>query len=402
MIGSEARFRRAADGWRSTSASVCTCPRVYLSHSMRHSRLTLLFALTLVGAALSPLLLARLDARRMAARLDQLAASPGGAAVVDRLALETRRTADPALFVRVQELEPLLASWQTIGGCGAGAGSGTGAGIKWIGRNVSGGLFNVQEQFSYTKLGTVQYPERDYVANTLINADLSEKWNAGINIPLIYKYLTDPRHKGPDAPIDYSNGGLGDISLQVTRRLGSINATSLTGMVGFPTGTHDASYAAPDAAVRLPINQTAQLGFGKYTGTLILDHTMDQVWGLVVVGGLASWRGGKNEFSSYRAPTASVYSYAGYFWGPVVPAFGLTLSGFKGHDVDQQSEQPTPLVALSANLSLEWSTPWIAILLAGSIPYKWDGVLKDESGNPRSPWGFLPWTLALGVSMAPF
>jgi hypothetical protein len=372
---------------------------VYLSHSMRHSRLTLLFALTLVGAALSPLLLARLDARRMAVRLDQLAASPGGAPLADRLALETRRTADPALFVRLQELEPLLASWQTIGGCGAGAGSGTGAGIKWIGRNVSGGLFNVQEQFSYTKLGTVQYPERDYVANTLINADLCENWSVGINVPLVYKYLSDPQHLAPQSPaIDYSNGGLGDVSLQVTRRLGSINATSLTGMLGLPTGTHAVSYTAGGTL----LNQTAQLGFGKYTGTLVLDHTMDQVWGLVVVGGLASYRGGKNEFDSYRAPTASVYSYAGYFLGPLVPAFGLTLSGFKGHDVDRQSEQFTPLVALSANLSLEWSTPYIAILLAGSIPYKWDGKYTDDSMNPRSPWGFLPWTLALGISMAPF
>jgi hypothetical protein len=129
---------------------------------------------------------------------------------------------------------------------------------------------------------------------------------------------------------------------------------------------------------------------------------MDQVWGVVVVGGLASWRGGKNEFDSYRAPTASVYSYAGYFWGPLVPAIGMTLSGFKGHDEDQNSQQNTPLVALSANLSLEWSTPWVAILLAGSIPYKWDGVHADDSGNPRSPWGFMPWTLALGISTAPF
>src|SRR3954453_9938728 len=139
---------------------------------MRHSRLTLLFALTLVGAALSPLIVARLDARRMAARLDELARPSTGAAVADHARLEAMATPDPALFVRLQELEPLLASWQTIGGCGAGAGSGTGAGIKWIGRNVSGGLFNVQEQFSYTKLGTTLSPERDYVVNTLINADL--------------------------------------------------------------------------------------------------------------------------------------------------------------------------------------------------------------------------------------
>jgi hypothetical protein len=260
-------------------------------------------------------------------------------------------------------------------------------------------LFNVQEQLSYTKLGTVDYPERDYVASTLINADIGEKWNVGVNIPLVYKYLSDPQHFAPQNPaIDYSNGGLGDMSLMATRRLGSINATSLTAMVGLPTGKHAVSFHEGG----LPINQTAQLGFGKYTGTMILDHTMDQVWGLMVVGGLASWRGGKNEFDSYRAPMASVYSYAGYFLGPLVPAFGLTLSGFKGHDADQNSFQNTPLVALSANLSLEWSTPYVAVLIAGSIPYKWDGVNADDSGVPRSPWGFMPWTLALGISTAPF
>lgn len=365
---------------------------------MQHSRMTVLVAAALLAAAAVPVLLARRDAARASAFLDGNAA-PGQRAEVDDSSAEVAAALDPALLVRVHDLEPLLASWQTVGGCGAGAGSGTGAGIKWIGRNVTGGLFNVQEQFSYTKIGTVDYPERDYVSNTLISTDLGEKWSVGVNIPLLYKYLTDPQHLAPAVPaVDYSNGGLGDVSLQLTRKLGSINATSLTALVGFPTGKHDASFTPGG----VPINQTAQLGFGKYTGSLILDHTMDQVWGLVVVGGAASWRGGKNEFDSYRAPTASAYSYVGYFLGPVVPAVGLTLSGFKGHDIDQRSTQPTPLVALSANLSLEWSNPWFAVLLAGSVPYKWDGVDKDESGNPRTPWGFLPWTVALGLSTSPF
>lgn len=359
---------------------------------MRHSRLTLLAALALIAVAITPRLMALREAARVTARLD----GPCGSGA-DALAIEAVSAPDPALLVRMHSLEPLLASWQTIGGCGAGAGSGTGAGIKWIGRNVTGGLFNVQEQLSYTKLGTTSYPERDYVANTLISTDIGQKWIGALNVPFVYKYLTDPLHLSPNA-VDYSNGGLGDVSLQLTRRLGSINATTLTAIAGLPTGKHDASYTKGG----LPINQTAQLGFGKYTGTLVLDHTIDRVWGLMVVGGMAGWRGGKNEFDSYRAPTASVYSYAGYFWGPLVPAFGMTLSGFKGHDIDQNAAQNTPLVALSANFSVEWSSSWMAVLLAGSLPYKWDGVDKDESGNPRSPWGFMPWTLVLGLSTSPF
>src|SRR4051812_14496158 len=88
---------------------------VLLSYSMRHSRLTLLFAVTLLGAAVSPLLVVRFDARRVAARLDELARSSAGARVADELPRETMGAPDPALFVRLQELEPLLASWQTIG-----------------------------------------------------------------------------------------------------------------------------------------------------------------------------------------------------------------------------------------------------------------------------------------------
>ena len=132
----------------------------------------------------------------------------------------------------------MLASWQTIGGCGAGAGAASSGGLKWIGRNVRGGLFNVQEQASYSNIGTAPYNEHNLFVNTLINADVTEKWNLGLVLPFVYKYLDDPLHLAPDAPaVNYSNGGLGDVSLMVTRRLGRINATSVTGIVGLPTGS---------------------------------------------------------------------------------------------------------------------------------------------------------------------
>ena len=150
---------------------------------------------------------------------------------------------DPALLVRVDELEGLLASWQTIGGCGAGAGASFQRRAQMGRANVSGGLFNVQEQVSYSNIGSRAYPEHNFFVNTFINADVTEKWNLGVIIPLVYKYLDDPLHLAPDVPaVNYSNGGLGDVSLLVTRRLGRINATSLTGIVGLPTGVWDATY----------------------------------------------------------------------------------------------------------------------------------------------------------------
>ncbi len=319
--------------------------------------------------------------------------TPTGKRVQDALAF------NPELLVRIDALDGLMASWQTIGGCGAGAGSASSAGLKWIGRNVTGGLVNVQEQFSYSNIGTAPYNEHNLFVNTFINGDLSEKWNIGAIVPLVYKYLDDPQHLAPDsAAVNYSNGGLGDVSLLVTRRFGRINDTSFTGLVGLPTGTWNATYT-PGGRY---LNQNAQLGFGEPTAAAVIDHTMDQVWGLVVVGAVGAYRGGHNKLDSYRAPTASVYSYAGYFLGPLVPSFGLVLSGYGGHDIDENSPQNTPLVSLSAQAGLEWSTDWVAIMVAGSLPYKYDGNYKDESGVARSPWGLMPWTLSLGVSVAPF
>jgi hypothetical protein len=270
-------------------------------------------------------------------------------------------------------------------------------GLKWIGRNVTGGLFNVQEQVTYTKLvGEAGNPEYNLFFNTLITADIGQKWNVGVNLPLVYKYLVDPKGTG----VDYSNSGLGDINLLATLKLGRIKSWSLTGILGIPTGVHDAHYNP--TGIPIYLNQSEQIGFGEWTGSLILDHTLDQMWGLIVLGGAAAWRGGKNNLDSYRAPSGTVYGYAGYFLGPLVPAFGLSLTGFTGHDTDQNDEQTTPLVSLAENISLEWSNGWIAVLIAASFPFGYDGITEDDNGNRRSPWRFLPWTVSLGIAVAPF
>ncbi len=356
-----------------------------------------LLATAVIATALVPAVARWRECARVADRVRRLAFGSGLSAGLGR---EPGWTAvDPSLLVRVEQLDGLVASWQTIGGCGAGAGAASSAGLKWIGRNVTGGLFNVQEQVSYTNLGAAPNNEYNFFFNTFINADVQPKWNLGIIIPLVYKYLDDPMHLAPDPTINYSNGGLGDISLLVTRRLGPTNATSLTGIVGLPTGSWDATYPVPGGRV---LNQNAQLGYGKLTGSVVVDHTLDQIWGLTVLGGFAAWRGGHNELDNYRAPTAGVYGYTGYFLGPFVPSLGLILSGFKGHDVDENSEQATPLVSLGFQGSLEWATDWVAVLVAVSRAYKYDGVPYDESHQPRSEWGFMPWTFAFGLSFAPF
>src|SRR5262245_9339142 len=127
------------------------------------SRVSLSVALVLAVAAVYPTVARRREAGRVAERVQAVVANgpgeaaPAGVVVCDGASLAV----DPALLVRVDELDGLLASWQTIGGCGAGAGAASSAGIKWVGRNVSGGLFNVQEQVSYSNIGSGQYAEHN-------------------------------------------------------------------------------------------------------------------------------------------------------------------------------------------------------------------------------------------------
>ena len=368
---------------------------------MKHLRLSTFVALALLALAAGPAAVRIWETSRILRQIDRL--GPRAAANAMPLHPTVRSqawlpTPDPALVVRVEEAGGLIASWQTVGGCGAGAGGGSSIGLKWIGRNVHGGLFNVQEQETYTKIGRPNYPEYNFFSNTLITRDIGEKWNVGINLPIIYKYLVDPMHLGQPgvAPVDYSNSGLGDITLLCTRKLGRINALTLTGVAGLPTGTYDAKIGTTQ------LNQSQQIGFGRPTASLTLDQTFDEVWGLWVVGGTASYRGGTNKVHNYRSPNATTYGYVGYFLGPLVPAVGLSITGYKDHDLDQDTPMRTPLYSFAANLSIEYSVDWIALLVAASIPYGYDGYKTDDSGNPRSPWSFLPWTVGIGVSASPF
>jgi putative ABC transport system permease protein len=104
------------------------------------------------------------------------------------------------------------------------------------------------------------------------------------------------------------------------------------------------------------------------TGSLLLDHVVDSLWGVTVIGALASWRGGENELGNYRAPTATAYAYSSYMPGPFAPGAGLSLTGFAGHDRDalhgdaaHNGEQTSALFRAAGNLSLEWSTDWIGV-----------------------------------------
>ncbi len=294
---------------------------------------------------------------------------------------------DSALSLRVSRLDGLLSSWETIGGCGAGSSTGSGGGIKWIGRSVTGGVFQLQTIGTYLHLKD-GYNLTEY---TQVTRDLGEKWNVGFAVPLLYKYYRDYR----GLPVDISNSGVGDVAAFLTRRFGEINDTTLTLLVGFPTGTHDASYKMD------LLTQEKQLGLGRLTGSATLDHTFDETWGLIVAGGSFAYRGGQNSLGNYRAPSGSIYAYSGYFLGPWVPSLGLSLQHFFGVDRDRGLDQQVQLWSVAGTFELEWSTDWLAILGGVSLPIGWDerGVVDGATSNPVGPQ---PWTAGLGVTVSPF
>jgi hypothetical protein len=344
-------------------------------------------------AALYPAVVEQCARTRGDARLDALDASLSRSTTYAPL--------DPGTALRVTRLGPLLSSWETVGGCGAGTSGGAGV-VKWIGRSTTGGLFQSITQFNYIHLSNGY----NLVATEQISRDINEHWNVGVLVPWLYKFYDDPFFLTP--PTDISNAGFGDINLLGTFRFGSINENALTLALGLPTGTAGAQYKGTQ------LTQEKQLGAGTMSGSLMLDHTMDQTWGLIVLGGLAALRScgetgfcGQNRYGNYRSPMASLYGYGGYFMGPFVPALGVTFTGFLKPDRDQGLDQDVPLLLVAGNASIEWSNDLVAVLIGVSFPFglyaKKDTVSQPMGlGNTPSSTGLQPWTAAIGVSVAPF
>ena len=121
----------------------------------------------------------------------------------------------------------------------------------------------------------------------------------------------------------------------------------------------------------------------------MIDHTFDNIWGPAVIGAVGSYPGGENAIRNYRAPSATGYGYVGYLVGPFVPALGVSGTMYQGPDRDVGLASDARANAMVAgNLSLEWSTDWLAILAGVSLPF--------------SQRGLEPWTAGLGFAIAPF
>jgi hypothetical protein len=327
-----------------------------------------LLLLGLCGAALYPVMdraLARSEVRRLVEEA-RAAASGGAVAPAAR-----EQDLDLGVLTGLRR-EPSLHCWGNIGGCGAGGGSASGAGgAKWVGRSITGGLVDVQV------LATQAVSHGNYFTtfNTRLGTGVLTKWNFGVNVPILYK-AGDVDVLGQTRPAGIA--GFGDISVEITRKLGITNASMLTLIVSAPAGAHDAQ------RVGVVLPQHLQLGSGVVPITLQLEHTVDRDWGLMIFGGNAAYNGWENSIKDWRSPSFTGYAYVGYIWHAFVPSAGLTLFGKPLHDRERGDDRPDdqdPLFMAVPSLALEWSvSDYIALLLYVNSSFSYNGF-ESVSGT---------------------
>ena len=332
-------------------------------------RISLLASVTaLIAVSLWPLadrmLARRQNERRLQTAAQLVASLPARPAACSSLRQE--RTLPP-----VRE-ETSLASWGSIGGCGAGGGaaSGPGGGITWVGHNVTGGLLDVQCLTSETFAKGNAYS----TVLTRLGASPAQRWGLALYVPVLYK-VGDVSVLGQTKTARIA--GFGDVNLEASRKFGLSGAHRLALIASTPVGAHD----AVRQGIVLPSH--LQLGSGVLGATGQYQYTRDRDWGLMLLGGTLNYGGWQNGLGDRRAPSATASAHLGYLLGPLVPSAGLTMFGKPVHDHERGADKPEgrdPLVMLIPSLGLEWSSDYLAIYLAGTLGLSYHGVESTTVG----------------------
>src|SRR4051812_23574674 len=260
----------------------------------------------------------------------------------------------PEVALSLPPVASLLASWQSVGGCGAGgsSASSSGGGIKWVGRSVTGGLVDAQ----MLMVGTQAQGNQVSAFTARLGGSPLRRVGLALYVPVLYK-AGDVSVLG--APRTAHIAGFGDLGLELSYKFGAIDSHQLSCIASVPTGSAD----AVREGVVLP--QHLQLGSGVPGLTAQYQQTRDQDWGLVLLGATASYGGWENSVGDYRAPSATAYAHVGYLRGGWVPSAGLTAFGKPVHDRERGADRPDgrdPLLMLIPALGMEWSNDRIAIL----------------------------------------
>lgn len=347
-------------------------------------------------------------------------------------------------------LTPTLMPWQSIGGCGAGGGGGGSDAIKWVGEGVSGGLVEVEVLPKYHFGRNFHF--------LIIDPRFSFKptWKTGIGIRVPFASKTaEVQYRKNQAATTITTGGMGDLSFDISRIVGSEGQFSLIFGLTLPTGQYDIKRGVEEYFV--PNN--LQMGSGVYIADLGFNYSRDVENGLWLFD--ASFRYpfnmkpfskenefldeyfsdyksdthndrfyyrlkhyGENDLGDYIPPGMSggfTYAYRGV--QNYVHSFGLTFSAPFGvawiHSERSDVYDPRPdpdHEAWRAALvyGLEFSRPKYPVFIAVAMPIhdkspKNIDPDKEYDPEPMENWNapdwedFLQqWTVAVGIKSAMF
>lgn len=335
--------------------------------------------------------------------------------------------------------------WESIGGCGAGgSGGGAGDGIKWIGQGVSGGILEVE---AFTK-----YAVGQNFSGVTFTPHLSMKptWSTkvGLSIPWM-SHSGEVQYRTNQIPADRTTGGLGDLSFDFSKTIGSGGAASLSASLSLPTGQYDIKRGTDAAELILP--SSFQKGSGLYSLTLGWDYSRDTdkgIWlyGLTYTHPFAMrlfsgenefndsyWKNierkgdrfnyrfkpyGENDLGAYTPPTVGGSIAYGYRGRPgIVQSFGFNfsvplgvawISSEKTGVYDPRPDPDHKAWSAAFAYGIEFSDADFPIFLALSIPIH----DKANAANPDNEYDEKPmrewnapdwsdfgqqWTIAVGV-----
>ena len=335
--------------------------------------------------------------------------------------------------------------WQSIGGCGAGgSGGGSGDGIKWIGQGVSGGYLEVEAFTKYT-VGQ-NFTGVSFTPHLSIKPTWSTKF--GVSVPWM-SHSGEVQYRSNQIPADRTTGGVGDVSFDFSKTIGSGGAASLSASLTIPTGQYDIKRGTDSGKELLP--SSFQKGSGLYSLTLGWDYSRDTDKGIWLYGlsythpfamhlisgenefNDSYWKDiehkgdrfeyrfkpyGENDLGAYTPPSVGGSIAYGYRGRPgIVQSFGVNFSvplgvaWINSEKVGTYDPRPDPdhqAWSVAFAYGIEFSNSDFPVFLAVSLPLH----DKSNAADPENEYDESPmrkwdapdwsdfgqqWTIAVGI-----
>ena len=335
--------------------------------------------------------------------------------------------------------------WQSIGGCGAGgSGGGSGDGIKWIGQGVSGGYLEVEAFTKYT-VGQ-NFTGVSFTPHLSIKPTWSTK--LGVSVPWM-SHSGEVQYRSNQIPADRTTGGVGDVSIDFSKTIGSGGAASLSASLTIPTGQYDIKRGTESGKELLP--SSFQKGSGLYSLTVGWDYSRDTDKGIWLYGlsythpfamhlisgenefNDSYWKDldhnddrfeyrfkpyGENDLGAYTPPSVGGSIAYGYRGRPgIVQSFGVNFSvplgvaWINSEKVGTYDPRPDPdhqAWSVAFAYGIEFSNSDFPVFLAVSLPLH----DKSNAADPENEYDESPmrkwdtpdwsdfgqqWTIAVGI-----